>query len=320
MALYVARRVAGTLALLGVVVVLTFLLLSAAPGDTALALAGASGADPEYLALLRERLGIDAPLPYQIGAYLLGVLQGDLGFSTVQGQPVVDVVVGRLPATLLLAGSALVFAGVGGVLLGVVAAARRGIRLDGAISVGSLIAFSLPVFWLGQLMVGLFAVRLGLLPAGGMTSAERMGGLERALDVWRHLLLPATALGSLLLALVLRTTRAAMIEALGEDYVTAARGRGIREPAVLLRHALRNALRPVITVITAEVALVLTGAVLVERVFAWPGLGTLLLDSVLTRDTPTLVGILLLSAFVVAVVNLLGDLLYMRVDPRVTYR
>jgi len=320
MALYVARRVAGMLALLGVVVVLTFLLLSAAPGDTALALAGSSGADPEYLALLRERLGIDAPLPYQIGAYLLGVLQGDLGFSAVQGQPVVDVVLGRLPATLLLAGTSLVFAAVGGVLMGVVAAARRGTRLDGAISAGSLIAFSLPVFWLGQLMVGLLAVRLGLLPAGGMTSAERMGGLERALDVWRHLLLPATALGSLLLALVVRTTRAAMIEALGEDYVTAARGRGIREPAVLLRHALRNALRPVITVITAEVALVLTGAVLVERVFAWPGIGTLLLDSVLTRDTPTLVGILLLSAFVVAVVNLLGDLLYMRIDPRVTYR
>lgn len=320
MARYVGRRVAGTLGLLGVVVVLTFLLVSAAPGDTALALAGSASADPEYLALLRERLGIDAPLPYQIGAYLLGVLQGDLGFSAVQGQPVIDVVLGRLPATLLLAGTSLVFAAVGGVLLGVIAAARRGTRLDGAISVGSLIAYSLPVFWLGQLMVGLLAVRLGLLPAGGMTSAEPTDGLERVLDVWRHLLLPASALGLLLLALVVRTTRAAMIEALGQDYVTAARGRGIRERAVLLRHALRNALRPVITVITAEVALVLTGTVLVERVFAWPGIGTLLLDSVLTRDTPTLVGILLLSAFVVAVVNLLGDLLYIRVDPRVTYR
>jgi peptide/nickel transport system permease protein len=206
------------------------------------------------------------------------------------------------------------------VLLGVLAASRRGSRLDTGISIGSLLGYSIPVFWFGQLLVALLAVRLGWLPAGGMTSAgEQLGGFERVLDVARHLILPSVTLGTLLMALVIRTTRAAMLDVLGDDYVMAARGRGLREEAVLLRHALRNALRPVITVITAELGVVLGVMVLVEAVFSWPGLGTLLLDSVLSRDTPTLVGLLLFSSFVVAAANLLGDLLYMWVDPRVRY-
>jgi peptide/nickel transport system permease protein len=316
---YVARRLAGTLGLLVAVVVLTFGLIHLAPGDVAQVLAGQSG-DPQYLAVLREELGLDRSLGYQIGAYLLGVAQGDLGFSTVQGQPVLDVVGGRLPATLLLAGTALTISAVGGVVLGVIAAARRGSRLDAGISVGSLLGYSIPVFWLGQLLVALLAVRLHWLPAGGMTSAgEQLGAIERVLDVARHLLLPGATLGLLLMALVVRTTRAAMLDVLDEDYVMAARGRGIRSEAVLFRHALRNALRPVITVVTAELGVVLGGLVLIEAVFSWPGLGTLLLDSVLSRDTPTLVGLLLFSSFAVAGANLLGDLLYMRVDPRVSY-
>lgn len=316
---YVARRLAGTMGLLVAVVVATFVLMDLAPGDVAQVLAGYTG-DPGYIEALRAELSLDRSLAYQIGAYLLSVAQGDLGFSVVQGEPVLDVIVGRLPATLLLAGTSLTIAVGAGVVLGVVAAARRGSRLDTAISVGSLLGYSVPVFWLGQLLVALLAVRLGWLPAGGMTSTEQLAGVERVLDVARHLILPAATLGILLMALVVRTTRAAMLDVLGDDYVMAARGRGIREDAVLFRHALRNALRPVITVVTAEVGVVLGVTVLIEAVFSWPGVGTLLLDSVLSRDTPTLVGVLLFSSFVVATANLLGDLLYMRVDPRVSYR
>lgn len=316
---YVARRLAGTVGLLVAVVVATFGLMHLAPGDVAQVLAGQSG-DPQYLAELREQFSLDRSLGYQIGAYLLNVAGGDLGFSVVQGRPVLDAIVGRLPATLLLAGTSLMIAWVGGVLLGVLAASRRGSRLDTGISIGSLLGYSIPVFWFGQLLVALLAVRLGWLPAGGMTSAgEQLGGFERVLDVARHLILPSVTLGILLMALMIRTTRAAMLDVLGDDYVMAARGRGIREEAVLLRHALRNALRPVITVMTAELGVVLGVLVLVEAVFSWPGLGTLLLDSVLSRDTPTLVGLLLFSSFVVAAANLLGDLLYMWVDPRVRY-
>jgi peptide/nickel transport system permease protein len=317
---YVARRLAGTVGLLVAVVVATFGLIHLAPGDVAQVLAGQSG-DPQYLADLREQFSLDRSLGYQISAYLLNVVRGDLGFSVVQGQPVLDAILGRLPATLLLAGTSLTIAWAGGVLLGVLAASRPGSRLDAGISIVSLVGYSIPVFWFGQLLVALLAVRLGWLPAGSMTSAgEQLGAFERVLDVARHLILPTVTLGTLLMALVIRTTRAAMLDVLGDDYVMAARGRGIREEAVLLRHALRNALRPVITVITAELGVVLGVMVLVEAVFSWPGLGTLLLDSVLSRDTPTLVGLLLFSSFVVAAANLLGDLLYMWVDPRVRYR
>jgi peptide/nickel transport system permease protein len=317
---YVARRLAGTVGLLGAVVVATFGLMYLAPGDVAQVLAGQSG-DAQYLAELREQFSLDRSLGYQIGAYLLNVARGDLGFSVVQGRPVLEAILSRLPATLLLAGTSLTIAWAAGVLLGVLAASRPGSRLDAGISIVSLVGYSIPVFWFGQLLVALLAVRLGWLPAGGMTSAgEQLGAFERVLDVARHLILPSATLGILLMALVIRTTRAAMLDVLGDDYVMAARGRGIREEAVLLRHALRNALRPVITVITAELGVVLGVMVLVEAVFSWPGLGTLLLDSVLSRDTPTLVGLLLFSSFVVAAANLLGDLLYMWVDPRVRYR
>ena len=317
---YVARRLAGTVGLLVAVVVITFGLIALAPGDAAQVLAGQAG-DAQYLAELRGQLGLDRSLGYQIGSYLLAVARGDLGFSIVQGQPVLDVITGRLGATLLLGGTSLTIAVLGGVYLGVVAAAQRGSRLDTGISLASLIGYSMPVFWLGQLLVALLAVRLDLLPAGGMTSAgEQLGAFERVLDVLRHLILPAATLSVLLMALVVRTTRAAMLDVLEEEYVTAARGRGIREGAVLFRHALRNALRPVITVVTAELGVLLSMMVLIEAVFSWPGLGTLLLDSVLSRDTPTLVGLLLFSSFLVAGANLLGDLLYMWVDPRVRLR
>lgn len=244
-------------------------------------------------------------------------MQGDLGFSVVRGQPVSDAIRSRLGASALLAGAALALAAALGVLLGVIAASRRGGIADGAISVVSLLGYSVPVFWLGQLLVALFAVRLHWLPAGGMRSAEGASGV---LDVARHLLLPAGCLSLLLVALVVRVTRAAMIDALGQDYAVVARAKGLPERRVLFKHALRNALRPVVTVLTGYLGLVLTGAVLVETVFVWPGLGRLLYDSVLARDTPMLTGILIFSATLVVLANVLADILYRLLDPRAGFR
>lgn len=299
------------------VVAATFVLVSLAPGDTAQVLAGESGADPAYLKDLRERLDLDRPLPYQVASYLGRVVRGDLGFSVVRGQPVSIAIGARLGASALLAGAALTFAAVAGVLLGVVAAARRGRLVDVAISTLSLVGYSVPVFWLGQLLVALFAVKLHWLPAGGMRSAE---GASGAADVARHLVLPAASLALLLLALVVRVTRAAMVDALEQEYTTVARAKGLPERRVLFRHALRNALRPVVTVLTGYLGLVLTGAVLVETVFVWPGLGRLLYDSVLARDTPMLTGIVIFTTSLVVLANVLADVLYRALDPRAGFR
>jgi peptide/nickel transport system permease protein len=321
MLVYLGRRVAGGVVLLAVVAAVTFVLITLAPGDTALVLAGQGGGDPEYLADLRVRLGLDRPLAYQIGAYLRELIQGDLGFSVIQGRPVRDIIAGRLAASALLAGAAFAGAAVGGVLLGVLAAARRGTRLDTAVSVLSLAAYSVPVFWLGQLLVAALAVRLHWLPAGGMESVEQeLHGFAHARDVARHLLLPATTLGLLLLALVVRVTRTAMIDVLDEDYISAARGRGASELRLLFRHALPNAARPIITILTGYIGLTLTGAVLVETVFVWPGLGRLLYDAVLSRDAALLTGLLLVSCTLVVFANIVADLLYMIGDPRVRHR
>ena len=299
--------------LLAAVVAATFLLISLAPGDTADVLAGESGADPAYLELLRQHFHLDRPLPDQIWTYVVSVAHGDLGYSAVQGAPVSDVILSRLGASALLGATALAFAAVVGIALGVLAALRRGRIVDGVISLVSLLAYSVPVFWLGQLLVALFAVRLHWLPSGGMHSAVGSTGV---VDLVRHLILPAATLGALLIALVVRVTRAAMIDVLQEEYVTAARARGLPERRIVLRHALPNALRPAVTVLTGDLGLVLTGAVLVETVYVWPGLGRLLYDSVLSRDTPTLAGVLLLSAALVFSANLIADVVYRLLDPR----
>src|SRR5215210_6851512 len=213
-AAFVVRRLIAGALLLAAVVASTFLLISLAPGDTAQVLAGQAGADPAYLELLRDRFDLDRSLPHQVASYLLAVGRGDLGYSAVQGQPVWDVIRSRLPASLLLGGTALAFAGFAGVGLGTLAAVRRGRALDGAVSLLALLAYSIPVFWLGQLLIALLAVKLHWLPTGGMRSAVGDSG---PWDVVRHLVLPAATLGALLLALVVRVTRAAMIDVLQED-------------------------------------------------------------------------------------------------------
>ena len=317
---YLARRLVGSALLLVAVVAATFLMIRLAPGDAAVTLAGSGGGDPAYLAELRARLGLDRPVPDQLFAYVGGVFRGDLGFSVIRGRPVAAVLLERLPATLLLAATAITISSIGGVVLGATAAARQRSRTDWAISAGSLVVYSLPVFWLGQLAVGLFGVRLRWLPTGGMTSiTSGPSQVERLIDLGRHLVLPAGILSLLLVGLVVRTTRTAMIGVLKEDYIRAAQARGLPARTVLFRHALRNALRPVVTVVTTQLGLVLSAGVLVETVFSWPGLGRLLLDSVLARDNPMLVGLLLLASISIVAANFAADVLYALVDPRVRY-
>jgi len=259
-------------------------------------------------------------VPDQLLSYIAGVFRGDLGFSVVRGRPVRDILLERLPATLLLVGTAITLSTIGGVVLGVIAADRKGTRTDATISSGSLVVYSLPVFWLGQLAVGLFAVRLRWLPTGGMTSiAASPSGLGRLLDLGRHLILPAGVLGLLLIGLVVRITRTSMIEVLNEDYIMAAYGRGLTKRKVLFRHALRNAGRPILTVVTNQLGVVVSAAVLVETVFSWPGLGRLLLDSVLARDKPMLVGLLLFSSIILVITNFATDAMYAYFDPRVRF-
>lgn len=316
---YLARRLAGTAVLLVAVVFLSLALISLAPGDAAVTLAGSAG-DAEYLEELRERLGLDRPLVEQAGAYLVTVLHGDLGFSVVQGQPVASVILARLPATLLLAGTAVAVAFVAGVLLGALAALRRGSRLDAVVSVSASLSYSVPAFWVGQLAVGFLAVRLGWFPAGGMHAQGAPSGIAGVPDLAAHLILPALTLSLPLWALVVRTARTSIAAELSEAYVTVARAFGATERRIVFHHALRNALRPVVTVVSYQLGFVLTGAVLVEVIFSWPGLGRLLLSSVLSRDNPMLVGLLVFLSVSVALVNLLADLVTGVLDPRVRYR
>lgn len=314
---YVARRLLAGLPLIVGVLAIAFALIHLAPGDPLQALAG-DGGDAAYYAAMRARYGLDRPLPEQFGRYALAILRGDLGYSFSYGQPVGRVILDRLPATLLLTGTALVLSTALGILLGVLTAIRPHGPLDHGVAVVTLTAYAMPVFWLGQLLVLLFAVRLGALPVQGMISVrEGYTGGRHLLDVARHLALPALTLALPQLALNARLMRTSLREVLAEEYIATARAKGLSERAVLWRHALRNALLPVVTALGGHLGVLLTGAALTETVFAWPGLGRLLLDAALKRDYPLLMAIFLLVSVVVVAANLLTDILYTILDPRV---
>jgi len=298
--------------------VLTFFLVHLAPGDPVIALGGEHG-DPGYYALIRAKFGLDRPLPEQFAVYAARILGGDLGMSFVHGRPVSRVIAERLPATLLLMSTALVLSTVAGVSLGTMAARRAHRRGDLFLRSVALVGQAVPPFWLAQLGILALAVGTGLLPVQGMTDARRgTAGLAYILDVARHLALPALVLACGELALTTRLVRAALIEALGADYVRTARAKGLPEVLVTV-HALRNALLPVVTLIGGRIGTLCAGAVLVEAVFAWPGVGHLLLASLLARDYPVLLGIFLLVSVSVVVTNLLTDLAYGWLDPRIRF-
>ena len=305
---YTVRRLLGLVPVLLGVTFFVFTMLWIAPGDPVVALLGesAQGIGTEALAELRRAYGLDRPFLVQFGAYLADVVRGDLGVSVRSSQTVLSEVTSRFPATLALAGSAMLVAIVVGLFFGILAAVYRRTIVDHVAVVIALLGVSVPVFWSGLVLMLVFALSLGWLPASGFGS-------------WRHLIMPAAAVGFSSAAVIARITRASLIEALRQDYVRTARSKGLAPRVVRLKHALRNALLPVVTVVGLQFGGLLGGAVLTETVFAWPGVGRMLVDAIRSRDMPLVQGTVLFVAVVFIVVNLLVDLSYAALNPKVRY-
>lgn len=302
------------------IALMNFVILQLAPGDVVDVMAGEAGAaTPETMAQLRASFGLDQPLWQQLVRYLGQLATLDLGFSYRQNLPVFDLIMSRLPATLALLGLAMGIALALGVALGVLAAVRVHRWPDRLISLGTLVAYAMPTFWLGLMAIVLFSARLHWLPSGGMTDVSAAHtGLAWWRDAARHAVLPACTLATFYLAVYTRLVRTAMLELDGADFVRTARAKGAGEIRVTVAHALRNALLPLVTMAGYQVASLLSGAVLVESVFSWPGLGRLAFESVLARDFNLLLGILLLSSLLVTIVNIFIDMIYTAIDPRVS--
>lgn len=301
------------------VVVLNFLLLQLAPGDAATVLAGeAGGAPAEYIEQLRARFGLDKPVLVQLGLYLKNILFLDLGFSFRNNSPVLGLILDRLWPTLLLMGATLVISVGGGVLLGVVAAIGVRTWRDHLISVAAVIAYATPLFWVGLMLILVFSIRLDWFPTSGMEDVVAFHeGWARVVDIAHHLVLPTITLSLFYLALYTRLMRATVLEQRGAEYATTARAKGLTERAITMRHVLRNALLPVVTMAGVQVGALLGGSVVVETVFAWPGLGQLAFQSLFARDFNLLLGIFFLSACLVVVVNIVVDVIYVLLDPRI---
>ena len=302
---YLARRLALTIPVLLGVATLVFALIHFSPGDPAQAMLGETASEEDVQAL-RERLGLDQPLLEQYGGFLRGALRGDLGRSLRTDEPVTQAILDRLPATLELAGAAMIVSIGVALPLGIIAAVGRGTFVDHAATTLALTGVSVPNFWLGPLLALVFAVELGWLPVSGRGTLS-------------HLLLPAISLGAALAAILARMTRASLLEELREPYVQAARARGVSRLRAVLRHAFRNSLIPVVTLIGLQFGAVLTGAVITETIFAWPGIGRLLIQSIGFRDYPLVQGCILFIAVTYVGMNLLTDLVYGVLDPRIRY-
>ncbi len=310
---YVAQRVLAMLPVLLIVAVFTFSLVHIVPGDPAIILAGDSGT-PEAVANIRERMGLDKPIYQQFYVWLTNALQGDLGISPASRVPVADQIMRRLEPTLSIGVFALLLSILMAVPLGVLAAWKQNTWVDRLSMVFAVLAFSIPVFWLEYNMIYLFAVNLEWFPALGYKP------ISEGIGQWlRHITLPAIAVGIISAALPARVTRSTMLEILKEDYVRTARAKGLIERAVLLRHALKNAMVPILTMFGLSLAAMIGGLVISEQVFAIPGMGRLIVDAVATRDYPLIQGTLLLIAVSYVVINLLIDLTYLYFDPRIRY-
>jgi len=316
---FLVQRVLKMVAMVFAIIVANFLLVHAAPGDPASVMAGEAGAaDPQFLAQLRTQFGLDQPLSTQLWIYVSHVAQGDLGVSYRQQRPVAGLILERLSATLLLTGTAFVLAIIGGITLGALAARRVGHTSDSLITVLALGFYATPTFWVGLMMVLVFSVWLDWLPSFGMkTVGADLTGAAALLDTARYLVLPGLTLGLFYMAVYARLTRAAMLEVESQDFVRTARAKGVPEGGVQRRHVLRNALLPVVTVAGIQAGQLIGGAILVETVFAWPGIGRLAFDALLARDYQILLGVFLATSVPVLVFNLITDLLYAWIDPRV---
>lgn len=313
--LRVAQAVLSVLA----IAVANFLLLRLVPGDVADVIAGESGsATPEYMADLRSRFGLDLSFPEQLWLYVSRLVQLDLGHSFRHNMPVGDLILDRLGPTLLLVGAAILVSMILGILLGVLSASRVNGWLDRIVSVVALVAFATPVFWSGLMAIVAFSVWLGWLPSGGFqTIGSQYTGWDKVLDIGRHMIMPVAALSLFFMAIYTRLMRASMLEVLGLDFITTARAKGLAERVVVFKHALRNALLPMITMIGMQMGTLIGGSILVETVFGWPGLGRLAFEAVFQRDLNVLLGILFVSSIVVIVANILVDVAYGIADPRI---
>ena len=309
----ILRRLAATIPVMGVVAVAVFALLHLTPGDPAVIIAG-DYATSDDIARIRTKLGLDKPFLTQVGIWLGQVVQGDLGTSIFSGLPVTRLIGQRAEVTIALTLYAMLLSVCLGVPLGIVAAWRQGSLVDRVIMVVAVSGFSMPVFWLGFLLVYLFAISLGWLPVQGYTPLA--AGLAGTL---RHLTLPALTLSLVYMALIARMTRASMLGVLQEDYIRTAFAKGLAPRGVLVRHALKNASLPIVTIIGLGFALLIGGAVVTESVFALPGLGRLTVDAIIRRDYPVIQGVILVVSGVYVLLNLVIDVLYVVLDPRIRY-
>ncbi|WP_159996744.1 ABC transporter permease [Roseomonas sp. 18066] len=316
---YALRRLwQGALTML-LIVVFNFFLLRLAPGDIVDVMIGqAGGGSPEAMAAMRQQFGLDQGALVQFLRYIGNLLQFDLGYSFSNSAPVTELILGRLPASALLMVTTLVVAGLAGTLLGTLGAVWRGRLVDRIASAFSMIGFAVPVFWLALMLVVVFAVQLRWLPANGMVNLlSEATGWRRALDIARHMILPVTSLAFYYTAIYARLSRAALLDVAKADYVRTARSKGLGATRIVLRHQLRNALLPLVTMTGLQLGALFSGSVVIESIFAWPGLGRLAFDAVFARDLTLLLGILFFSSLLVVVMNLLTDFLYAFLDPRI---
>ena len=318
----VRRRLLQLLPVVLGIVAINFLLLNLAPGDLVDVMAAEEQiSDPQVLAEIRAGYGLDRPLHEQLFNYLRNIVSLDLGYSFRHSQPVWDVIVQRLPATVILMGVSMALALFVGVLAGVVASLKVNTLYDNLISVVAIIFFAAPSFWIGLMMMVVFSVKLGLLPVSGMFTIGADHSLAGEVwDVTRHLVMPSIALGLFYAAIYARVMRASMLEVFGLDFIRTARAKGLGRKRVAFRHVLRNALLPVVTLFGLQLGTMLAGSVVIESVFSWPGIGTLVFEAVLTRNFPLVMGVLLFGSVLVVIANLAVDLVYMRLDPRIELR
>ena len=315
----IRKRLIGSIIVLLIVIIGCFLMLELAPGDAVDAYAVSFGGDATAIAEMRARWGLDQSVWHRLSAYLLALIQGNLGWSVSFNRPILNIILERLPNTLLLMGAATALSFAVGSILGIVAGARPGSFRDRFLSVASLILYAIPGFWLAVVLVILFSIKLRWLPSSGIeTIASGKEGFVRAADIARHLVLPVVSLALIYLALYLRVMRASMADIWRMDFVRALKARGISRPRIVLRHVARNALLPLVTMLGLQAASMLGGSVVIESVFAVPGLGRLAQEAVASRDTPLLLGVILTSALMVIAVNLIVDFLYLWLDPRIS--
>jgi peptide/nickel transport system permease protein len=310
---YVAGRLIQAGILLVLVTIITFGLIHAAPGGPSAVMTDTK-LPAAQIARMRANLGLDQPIPVQYAKWVVALLHGDFGVSYTDNRPVLESIGQRLPNTLILAGTAFVLSLLIAVPLGVYSAARAYSTLDNVVSAACFVGLALPVFWFGIVLIIVFSVVLHLLPSAGMYTVNQP---PSALDLLKHLIMPAAVLATPNVALFTRFVRASVLEVLHQDYVRTARAKGLAARAVMYRHVLRNALMPIITIIGLTLPVVVAGASITESVFGWPGMGRLAIDAAFTRDYPVVMGITVLVAAAVIVINLCTDLLYVAIDPRV---